>query len=383
MHAPLALLAAASAAAAVLPAAPAAAASFAAAQPTCAQKISAVADGTVYGAGDCGGGVSVLVRSPGGAWRNIGVAWPNKRVEAVAADEVATFIVMSCTSADRGCQTADPLGEEFFIGKVLHGGRPSALTPLGGTELSGDLATVAARGGRWWAAFTQTIRDRDVEGSGSRKIIFRKTFGGAGRGEVTAPQDASGTRVYTYDPAITLTGTGALLAFLTQTAGSGEPAALNTGTAGPDGIFRSEPFAPAAGAPAAAPDVAFSGGRTFLAWSRDGRPALAFERDGSMSRIDLPFRGTVTFAGPTVAASGGRVTVTTAERFPYRGKHTTRVYARALDAHGTLRSTTELTAAAGRQDPYVEGGLSDSTAARGRATVAYSVGSTRLSASQD
>ncbi len=68
----LVVAAATLAAVATLPATPANAASFAPAQATCAQLVSAVADGTVYGAGDCGGGVSVLVRRPGSAWRRPG-----------------------------------------------------------------------------------------------------------------------------------------------------------------------------------------------------------------------------------------------------------------------------------------------------------------------
>jgi hypothetical protein len=377
----LVLAAATLAALSLLPAAPAGAASFAPAQATCAQHVSAVADGTVYGAGDCAGGVSIFVRRPGTAWRSLGLGWPDKQVEAVAADETATFVVMSCTMEQSGWQGADPLGKSFFIGKVPHGGRPSALTELGSTE-SGDTASVAARGGRWWAAWTSTIRDRDAEGSGSQHVMYRKTFGGVGSGQVPVPRDASGARTFSNEPSIALTGSGAVIAFVSQVEESTGPPTLQLATAGADGAFTTTAYAPAADGPAAAPDVTVSGGRTFVAWSRAGRPALAFARDGSTSRIDLPVRGKVTVAGPTVAASGGRVTVSTAETFSYQGGTTTRVYARSLDAQGALRSTTELTAAAGRQDPHVRGELTDSTAGRGTATVAYAAGPRRWTASQ-
>lgn len=307
---------------------------------------------------------------------------PNQHPEAVADDGTTTFVVMSCTQMDAGCGFADPLGKNFSIGKVPHGGHPSALTQLGRSESSGDAATVAASGGRWWAAWQSTIQDRDRPGSGSQVIAYRKTFGGARQGEVTVPRDPSGTRTFSRQPALVLTGSGAVLAFVTQVDQPGALSTLQLATAGADGRFTTSPYAPATGASAESPDVAFSGGRAFVAWSRNGRPALAFSQNGSTRRIDLPYRGTVEYGGVSVAASGGLVTVTTTERFSYQGGDTTRVYARALDATGTLQGTTELTAPAGRRDPHVQGGVSDSTAARGRATVAFYDGTRQATASQ-
>lgn len=360
----------------------AAAPPFGAPQPSCAQKVSAVASGTVYGAGYCGGGVTILSRVPGGAWRSAGVAWPNKSPEAVADDGTTTFVVMSCSNFAQGCTTGDPLGKGFFIGKVAHGGRPSALTTLGSTSSSGDAATVAARSGTWWAAWSATDPDRDQAGTGSGVINYRKTFGGAGSGQLTAPADPGGARTFAREPSLVLTDSGAQMVFISQTNSSGATPALQLATAGADGKFTTSAYEPAAGASAESPDIAYSGGRTFIGWSRNGHPALAFAQNGTMRRNDLPYRGTITYAGLSVAASGGLVTVTTTEMFAYQNGTTSRVYARAIDTTGTVQATTELSAAAGRQDPYVRAGVTDSTAARGRATVAFWDGTRQATASQ-
>ena len=343
---------------------------FGPAEAACVERVAAVANGTVYGAGQCNGGVSVYVRMPGAGWRSLGLAWPHKRVEAVAADSAATYVLMSCTrwDGDRDCEIADPLGHEYFIAKLPHGGRPSAVRHLGGTEGGNTDGTLVARDGQWWAAFTSTIRDRDMEGSGRSAITWVKTYGGAGRGEIAMPPDA-GNRTFADSPSLALTTEGVALAVSSRVDRPGETGKLQLATAGPDGRFTVTPYAAGDPAAAAAPAVTSSGGRLLIAWSRNGRPALAFGAQGS--RIDLPYRGTVAWRGISVAASGGVVTVTSAERFAYAGAETTRVYARSLDARGRLLATTELTAPAGRANPHLEGQVDGSTAAQGRATVAF------------
>lgn len=338
-------------------------------QPTCAQRVAADSDGTLYGAGSCGGSeVRYTVRRPGEAWRDTGLGWPDKRVEAVAADETATFVVVSCTSEQPGCAAADPLGKDWYVGKVPHGGRPSALTSLGGTEFGNDGAAIAARGGKWWAVVGSTVKDRDVPGSGSQTLTYRKTFGGAGRGTVPVPVDPRG-RTLASQPSIALTGDGAALVFVTQVDTPESEPALQLASAGPDGRFTTSQYGPAAGAPAAAPDVTVSGGRTYVAWARAGRLAVGLGQGASARRVDLPTRGAV--GQVSVAASGGRLAVSSAETFAFQGRRTSRVYARLLDGAGAVRSTSELTATSARRDPHVQAGLTDSTAARGRVTVAF------------
>jgi hypothetical protein len=343
---------------------------FGPAEVACIERVAAVADGTVYGAGRCNGGVAVYVRRPGQPWRSSGILWPHKRVEAVAADQVATYVLMSCTpgEGDHDCDIADPLGHEFFIAKLPHGGRPSAVRHLGGTEGGNTDGTLIARDGQWWAAYTSAIRDRDVEGSGRAVISWTKTYGGAGRGEIALPADA-GARTFADVPSLAFTSSGVAIAFHSLVDRPGEKERLQLATAGMEGRFTVTPYSPTD--PAAAPYSALtsSNGQLVLAWSRDGRPALAIGVHAP--RIDLPSRGTIAYRGISVAASGGLVTVTTAETFLYQRGQTTRVYARILDAAGRLLSTTELTAPAGRANPYLQGRVNGSTAARGLASVAF------------
>ena len=369
-------------AALLLSAAPAAAAPprYGPLQPACVEVLGALGDGTVYGAGDCGGRITVLQRRPGGSWQPFMAAWRDRQVEAVAVDNTGVFVVVSCSSMAAECGAPAPQGKQFSIGKVPFRGGPTPLTQLGGSE-SGDTATVSARDGRWWAAWTDTLRDYDEPGSGSQTIRWRKTFGGPGSGtlSVPAPPEPS-MRVFSSDPNLVLTQTGAAVAFVTYADRPNAEPALQLATAGSDGRFETSPYEPAAGAAATAPDLAFSGGRLFVAWARNGRPALGFERDGRHMRTDLPFRGAVWDVA--VAASGGLATVATSEEFAYAGGRTTRVYARSFDTAARLQATTELTAAAGREDPHVRAALHDATAARGRATVAFTAGSRTGTASQ-
>ncbi len=369
----------------LLSAAPAGASAPAYAPPVaaCVTAVSGAPDATVWGAGTCGGRVTLSSHRPSGSWRVVRTAFrAGLAVEAVAADSTGVFVVVSCTSQDDPCNVGDPLGKRFLIGKVPYAGAPTPLTDLGSSE-AGDSATVAARDGRWWAAFTQTLRDFDRPGSGSRTVLWRKTFGGAATGTVPVPADPSGREVLAFDPSIALTAVGAVLTLRTSVEGD-EPEArqLQLATASADGRFTTAPLGPAQGATAEAADVAWSGGRTFVAWSRGGRPALAFERDGRLVRTDLPYRGRVVSDGLSVAASGSLVSVVTTEAFAYREGRTSRTYARSFDATGTLQQTVELTAAAGSTRPYLQSQVTDGTAARGRATVSFAVEGRTFAASQ-
>lgn len=340
----------------------------------CIRGLSAVVGGTLYAAGDCSGGVALSVRRPAASWHRSASFWMGMHVEAVAADDTATFVLVSCLpTADGKCPAPPPDGRDYFVGKIPHGGSPSALTLVGSSESSGP-ATIAARGGRWWAAWTTTYRDYDRPGSGSQTVMWQKTYGGAARGSVPVPRDPTGARTFSSSPSIALTGSGAEIAFITQVDLAGAQSQLQLATAGADGAFTTQAYGPAAGAPAMAPDIAYSGGRTFVAWARDSRPAVAFERDGRLQRIDVPHRGDVVPEGVAVTASGGLLTLTTAETFTYQGSLTRRVYVRSISAAGDVGAARELTAGAARTAPHLWGRVLDATAVGGKASVAYSDG---------
>jgi hypothetical protein len=331
-------------------AAPAQAAVYGAPEAVCARAlVAATASGAVWGACSLAGGVAVTSRRPGQAWAQTAVLWRGWRALAVADDGATTFVVLG--------QDLPYPGTRVAVAKVAHGGRPSAVTELDRTEQFGEAASIVARAGQWWAVWTSTIRDLDVPGSGGVSVAYRKTVGGAGRGTVLFTHDAA------VSPSIALTGAGAVVGYALHPR-SASPATLQLARAGADGRFTSTPFAPAAGAAAASPAVVSSGGRTLVAWSRDGRPALA-DATSAGARQDLPARGPVTDL--QLAASGGHAYVVTRQAFSYTGARTARVYAADVTTAGV--STTELTAAAARRAPHLVATLSGTTAARGRATV--------------
>lgn len=319
-------------------------------EPVCAGAlVAATASGAVWGACTVPGGVAVTSRRPGRAWAQTAVLWRGWRALAVADDGATTFVVLG--------QDLPYPGTRLAVTKVAHRGRPSAVTELDSTEQSGETASIAARGGRWWAVWTSTVRDLDVPGSGGTSIAYRKTLGGAARGTVLSTHDTA------LSPSLALTGAGATVGYALFPRGARQ-ASLQLARAGADGRFTSSPFAPAAGAGVASPQVVASGGSTLVAWSRDGRPAFAVA--GSVQpRRDLPVRAPV--GELRLAASGGHAFVTTSQSFAFAGARTTRVYLYDLTSSGVR--TSELTAAAGRRDPHVRAQLGGATAARGVGTV--------------
>jgi hypothetical protein len=311
--------------------------------------VAADASGAVWGACSLSGGVAVTSRRPGRAWAQTAVLWRGWRALAVADDGATTFVVLG--------QDLPYPGTRLAVAKVAHGGRPSAVTELDRTEQFGETASIAARDGRWWAVWTSTVRDLDQPGSGGTSIAYRKTLGGPGRGAVLSTHDAA------IQPSIALTGAGATVGYALYPRGALR-ATLQLARAGAGGRFTSAPVAAADGAGVAAPQVVASGGRTFVAWSRDGRPALA-DAASPGARRDLPVRGEV--GDLRLAASGGHRFVVTGQSFTYTGARTTRVYAYDVTAAGVR--VTELTAAAARRDPHLSAHLAGVTAARGTATV--------------
>ena len=320
---------------------------------SCVSHVSAVADGTVFGAGDCGKGVAVSRRPAGSGWTITGAYWPaGYAVEAVAADGVATFVALS-----------RPLGsgKEFAVGKLVHGSaRLSALTVLGSTESGDDRADVVASGGRWAVGWTSTALERDRPAAPSSQVVVR----GSLIGGLTRVVAAGGS--LPAEPALALTPDDVHVLF-TEAADGMRVLRHARVTVGGGHVASATRFAPAAGAAAAVPDAVVAGGSLVVAWSRAGAPAVAL----GTRRLDLPHRGRV--VDVAVAASGGTAFVVTAERFSYAGGTTQRVYARDVTAQGQRRST-ELSAAAGRASPTVVVALHDATAARGLATVSTSAG---------
>lgn len=314
--------------------------------------MSAVATGTVFGAGDCGKGIAVARREPSGSWRTTGAYWPAElRVEDVAADGAATFVVLS--RGDTGTKT-------FYVGKQLHGSTAlSALTELGTTESGGDGASVVASGGRWAAAWTSTRLARDGGTASSTVLVRGSLVGGWTRGVAEGPSLPG-------EVALAL-GAQDVHVLFTEAASGARVLRQARVTVGGGHVSSATRFASAEGAAASLPDAVVSGGRLVVAWSRAGAPAVAL---GSR-RLDLPHRGDVTRV--RVAASGGTAFVTTAELFAYAGGSTQRVYAREVTSAGQ-RASTELSASAGRTDPNVEVYLLSATAACGLSTVSSSVG---------
>ncbi len=346
---------------AVLPlllAAPASAATFGPATSVpCVERVSAVSTGTVFAAGSCAGRVQVSRREPGGAFRPVGSWAGDARVVDVAADGAATFVLLARAAAGQG--------EDLLIGKLPHGGRPSALTTLGSSEASVE-ASVTASGGRWAAAWVETVRELDQPGSGSSTLKTRGTLLAAGTQVFNEPRAVSPSVAYGPDKDC---GTGAYVAgrpvpscaVLVFTASLDEP--LRITHALPGKRFGSTGgIASNGGAAAALPTVVLSGGTEVFAWSREQRPVLQLGRDGT--RRDLPSRGSVTGLG--LDASSGSAFVVTSELFTSGGSQTQRVYARDVTA-AAVRSVTELPLGPHAADAIVR--LSGVTAARGRATV--------------
>jgi hypothetical protein len=314
--------------------------------------VSAVATGTVFGAGDCGKGVAVARRQPDGSWRTTGAYWSaDLRVEDVAADGAATFVVLSRGETGR---------KTFYVGKQLHGTSSlSALTTLGSTESGADGASVVASGGKWAVGWTETVLARDGGQASSQVVVRGSLLGGLTRvlaAGATLPGEA----------ALALSSSEVHVLF-TEAAQDTRVLRQARVTVGGGHVSYATRFPPADGARAAMPDATVSGGTLVVAWSRAGAPALAI----GAQRLDLPHRGAVTDLA--LAASGGSAFVTTAEMFAYAGGSTQRVYARDVTTTGQ-RASTELSAAAGRTNPNVEVYLHSATAARGLSTVATSVG---------
>ncbi len=356
------LLAALAALAVLSPAVPASAATT---QVACVPRVSAAADGDVYGAGSCSGDAVTLYRrsASGGGFRTLTTAWKGFTVEDVADDGSATFVLLHCQADVPGtCPGSDPLVGRYAAAKLPHGGRPSAVTLLGDGQAGGG--SIAASGGRWVAAYAAASFRRSEEERASSHLELRGTAVGGGLGVTVRPQHPYATpEPYVTEPAVALTASGAVFAYLERDSDSDPSPELRTGTVDAARRVSTAPFAPAAGAPAGSPAVAASGGRVFVAWSRAGRLALA--HDGV--RQDLPVRGTA--SGVALAASGGKAFLLDQEAFAYDGSTTARVYLRTVTLGGST-TTTELSAAAGRADSHVRAQAYDVTAARGLPTAA-------------
>ncbi len=338
----------------------------------CVEKVSALPSGRVYGAGDCGRGARLLVRDPGGAWRSAATLWPGYRVEALAADATASFVVVSCDRLEPPCEAGGPSGAGYLIGKVPHGGTRSALTRLGASETTGP-ADVVAKDGRWFAAWTQTFPDRDRPGSGSQEAHWATTMGGTRRGTFPPATDEAPGRVFTNQPSLALAPSGVRAAYTSYRPDDASPTSrllLDDVTTSGAGV--PTPYRPAAGADVSFVRLVVSGGTTLLGWAAAGRPFVGV---GGRA-VALPFRGAPDAL--TLAASGGRLFLTTGECFgqPRTGT-TNHVYARVLDSTGRLLSSTDVAGVPVPSCPASVGVPTGATAARGVGTVALGLSSSQ------
>jgi hypothetical protein len=262
----------------------------------------------------------------GGGWQRAPSAYSG-RVLAVADDGAATWVLYAATDGTR-------LGKRDRAGVYGPSSRLSTVAAL-----SGDLVAAA---GQWWAVWAERV------GTGRLASLFQaKTIGTAApRQRITAApfvdgrpsiaRVASGTAVLAFERAHSVTGSSEVLfgrnpgsgwSFTAMTS-NGSSRAPWIATAGqvthlawqqgnrivhadnPTGSFRSHLFA----TPGAAPRVAVSAGRVFIAWTllRGTGPTHVFlaERSGALwVGNDVTPAAATTEAAVAVAASGGAATV--------------------------------------------------------------------------
>jgi hypothetical protein len=224
-------------------------------------------------------------------------------VLAADADETATYLVYLMT---------DAVGNASGIGvtKRSHAGAFAAtrvLSTAAGNQVVTPTADISAEGGRWWAVWTEQV---GPGGEFAPQQLFQaKTFGtAADHQQITF----TGAAVDNMEPSISLDSVGAVLAWTRQTAPEQPgPAdlwvATNANTAWSSRIFSSD------GTANGSADVKRIGGRTFLAFVRDGRVVEAENTTGAftshvfLTAGDRPRVGATSGSEFVVWAAGGRV----------------------------------------------------------------------------
>lgn len=331
-------------------------------------RLAALADGSLYAAASCKGhsGVTVLRKPLGGSWvATVSSAWPGWSPVSVADDGGSTFVVVQKPGI------GSPNDTISAIGKVPHGGRPSALTSLGEDETAPDLQVVA-RAGKW----------RVISGSHSYHSDQAPTAGlgqtGTLPGARTRPPS---TGRLDESPSIALTTDGAVMVWVsreapvdgTQPEGPGR---LMQATAGADGQWTTRELPQAGGQDASYPKVVVSGSQTIIAWTSRDRAHLV--RGDGPEQV-LPAQGAVEGYSLKLAASGGRIFVTA--RQTLGSPQAAAIYRQAVASDGSV-DTVELTATADPSSPHAAWGLSSAVAARGVPTAAFSSSRTVFSLSR-
>lgn len=194
-------------------------------------------------------------------------------VLGVDADETATYLVYEMT---------DPAGNVSGIGvtKRSHAGAffpTRVLSTAAGRQVVRPTADISAEGGRWWAVWTEQV---GPGGEFAPQQLFQaKTFGtAADHQQITF----TGPDVDNTEPSISLDSVGAVLAWTRLTAPEQPgPAdvwvATNANTAWSSRDFSS------AGTDNHTADLKRIGGRTFLAFVRDGRIVEAENTTGAFT----------------------------------------------------------------------------------------------------
>jgi hypothetical protein len=318
-------------------------------------RAAASTDGTVWASSSCGreSAITPDILRPGAAWTRRADR-SSGRVLAVTDDGRFTYTVRSYH------------GTELQLSKTQHDAGYFGIAGLS-RGASSYAASVVARGGRYWAVWSERVCATD--GSDCRQRLFEQRSLGAAPAKKALLVDASGSEA---EPALALRGDSVVLVFVRTVQGV---RTLRMATAGMDGVWTERELAVASGADAGLPDVTVSGGRTLVAWSRAGRPALAID-DGRLefaTRRDLPYRAPVNRVA--VAASGGRAFVGSAACFPYGASSTCRVYLAEAGLTGAVASAEASEVA--RSDARWE--LEDVVAARGWATVLMDTGTALVS----
>ncbi|MCU1591547.1 MAG: hypothetical protein JWP11_2803 [Frankiales bacterium] len=320
-------------------------------------RAAAAADGTVWASSSCGveSAITPDILRTGASWTRRGDR-ASGRVVSVADDGRYTFTLRSYH------------GTELQLTKIQHDAGYFGYAGL--SRGSGSFTgTVVARDGRYWAVWSE--RTCAADGSDCRQRLFQQRSLGAAPAKTALLADPNGSED---QPSLVLRGDGVVLAFVRTVSGR---RTLRLAVAGLDGAWSEAGIALADGADVALPDLAVSGGRTLLAWSRNGRPALAIDNSWLQfgTRQDLPYRAPVSRLA--VAASGGRAFVASSACFLYAGASTCRVYLAETRLNApVIGSEVSLVA---RPDARWE--LEDIVAARGRATVLMDTGSALVSRS--
>jgi hypothetical protein len=224
-------------------------------------------------------------------------------VLAVDADETATYLVYLMT---------DAVGHASGIGvtKRSHAGTffpTRVLSTAASSQVVTPTADISAEGGRWWAVWTEQV---GPGGEFAPQQLFQaKTFGtAADHQQITF----TGADVDNTEPSISLDSVGAVLAWTRQTAPA-EPGpadlwvATNANTAWSSRVFSAD------GTDNRTADVKRIGGRTFLAFVRDGRIVEAENTTGAFTSHvfltpgDQPRIGATSGSEFVAYIAGGRV----------------------------------------------------------------------------